>query len=87
MNQTYYSSHHHHYVGIFKFKDVIYVIGRRSCLGEVLARQELMQFISGLVQNFTILPDEDNQHIDDTGITGLIYKPKHFKVRMIPRSK
>ena len=62
------------------------VVGRRSCLGEVLARQELFKFISGLVQNFAILPEQDNQHIDETELTGLIYKPMHFKLRMLPRS-
>ena len=66
---------------------ITHIVGRRSCLGEVLARQELVLFISGLVQNFTILPEKDGQHIDDTGKTQFITKSENFKVRMIPRSK
>jgi cytochrome P450 len=68
-------------------KSISFSMGRRSCLGEVLARQELIQFISGIVQNFTILPAEDNQHIDETEVTKFITKAKHFKVRMIPRTE
>lgn len=60
---------------------------RRSCPGEGLAKQELYQFISGLVQNFVIKPPHGQEKLDEEEETGegIVLKPKHFQLQMIPR--
>ena len=37
-----------------------YGIGKRSCVGDLLARQELLLFIVKLLQSFSFVPPEDN---------------------------
>lgn len=61
-------------------------VGRRSCLGEVLARQEVFLFVAGLVQNFTIKPPEGQDEIVVGKHTGVTMAPTPFQVRMIARN-
>ncbi|ESO11058.1 hypothetical protein HELRODRAFT_132066, partial [Helobdella robusta] len=37
---------------------ISFSLGKRSCLGEILARQELLLYVSSLIQHFEILPPE-----------------------------
>ena len=60
-------------------------IGKRSCLGELLARQELFLFTTSLLQRFRFLPPEGVRSLDERGILGFTYGPKVFKLRAVPR--
>ena len=59
--------------------------GRRSCIGEQLARQEVFLFLANLVQNFDIQPPEGQDFVSAKDVQGLIVSPSPFKVRLIPR--
>ena len=63
-----------------------YGMGKRVCMGESLARNELFIFSSLILQNFKIeLPtshEKPDPHRDDLGVTRV---PKPFYVRISPR--
>ena len=61
-------------------------VGKRQCMGEALARNEVMLFTVGLVQRLTFLPpgggggplpDPEDYHV---GVTRI---PNDFRVRII----
>lgn len=57
-------------------------IGKRKCLGESLAQQELFIFFVGLLQNFEVLPEENCQLPSENDCEWLdIRHPKPFVVR------
>ena len=60
-------------------------IGKRSCLGELLARQELFLFTATLLQRFRFLPARGVTSLDERGVLGFTYGPKKFSIRAIPR--
>jgi cytochrome P450 family 2 subfamily U polypeptide 1 len=60
-------------------------LGKRACLGEVLARQETFLFIAALVQQFNILPPEGEATIIETEVVGAILCPGPYKLRLVPR--
>jgi len=61
--------------------------GKRSCLGEPLARQEMFFFVVCLLQSFDFKPPEGHDSIDvrEEWGAGLTNAPSSYKVRMIPR--
>ena len=59
--------------------------GKRSCLGELLARQELFLFFSGLLQQFDIRPPEGDGRIAAKDSVYFTIAPSAFKVRLISR--
>jgi long-chain fatty acid omega-monooxygenase len=61
--------------------------GKRSCPGEPLSRQELFLFLTGIIQNFNILPPGGQTQIAAEEITTLILQPTAFNVRLIIRKK
>ena len=61
------------------------VAGKRSCLGEQLARQEIFLFLVSLLQNFYFKPPEGQDSIDVQELWGLSMVPSDYKVRMLPR--
>jgi len=63
------------------------VAGKRSCLGEQLARQELFLFLVALIQKFYFKPPEGQESIDVRGIWGLTFIPSAYEVRMIARQQ
>lgn len=57
-------------------------IGKRQCLGESLARQELFIIFSGLLQHFEVAPDEHSVLPSENESVWLdIRHPKPFAVR------
>ncbi|XP_025097342.1 cytochrome P450 2U1-like [Pomacea canaliculata] len=62
-----------------------FCMGRRICLGETIARMELLLYISTMVQHFQFLPPETGKLPSLQGLLGAAYSPKHFKVRSVPR--
>ena len=59
--------------------------GKRSCMGEQLARQEIFLFAATLLQQFDIRPPEGKERIDDTWKFAHVVAPLPFKIRFIPR--
>ena len=63
-------------------------LGRRVCLGEMLARERLFLFAACLLQSFTILPPEDVKvtSFDPREYQlGLILEPPPFQARFEAR--
>ena len=61
-------------------------IGKRQCLGETLAKTELYLFFTGLVQQYTFLPEKDGVYPTEESIFGVTALPKPFKVRLLERN-
>ena len=61
-------------------------IGKRQCLGETLAKTEFYLFFTGLVQQFTFLPEKDGVYPTEESTFGITLLPKPFKVRLLERT-
>lgn len=61
-------------------------VGRRVCLGEMLARMELFLFFSNFFHSFDISIPEDENPPTLKGIAGITISPKPFNVILEPRS-
>ena len=59
--------------------------GRRSCLGEVLARQELFLFITGILQQYDILPPENQERVEVKEVVSVTISPSPYQVRLVKR--
>jgi cytochrome P450 len=60
-------------------------LGKRSCLGEVLARQEISLFLTAILQNFNIMPPVGKTSIVEKMTVIRVMTPAHYEVRFIPR--
>jgi Cytochrome P450 len=60
--------------------------GKRSCFGEILARQELFLILTRLVHLFEIRPPEGQSRIDFTRFFGFTIRPLPYSVRLVPRT-
>lgn len=64
-------------------KVTAFSVGRRLCPGEALAKMELFLFLTSLVQNFRLLPEDPACLPSLQGIMGMTKSPKPFKLRAI----
>jgi len=64
---------------------LVFIAGKRQCLGEALARNNLFLFFAGILQKFnlSVPPGEQPPSIDPTG--GFTLAPKHFRAQITPR--
>ena len=60
--------------------------GRRSCLGEVLARQEIFLFITGILQQYDVRPPENQDRVDVKEVVGVTITPTPYEVRLLKRN-
>ncbi|XP_053438753.1 cytochrome P450 2C18-like [Nycticebus coucang] len=73
--------------GNFKKSDFFmpFSTGKRSCLGEGLARMELFLFLTSILQNFNLKSLIDTKKIDITSVTsGAFSLPPLYKICFIP---
>ncbi|XP_014665615.1 PREDICTED: cytochrome P450 2B4-like isoform X1 [Priapulus caudatus] len=60
-------------------------IGWRVCLGEMLARMELLLFFTAILQQFHIQTPEGESPPPLTGEMGIVHQPTAYRQRFIPR--
>jgi len=60
-------------------------LGKRSCTGEALARQELFLFLTAIVQHFDILPPEGKTAISNKIHVVRVLHPAPYELRLVPR--
>jgi cytochrome P450 family 2 subfamily U polypeptide 1 len=61
-------------------------LGKRSCLGEMLAWQELFLFLTAILQQFNILPPEGEEKIREKTKPTIIIMPAPFQIRLVEKS-
>jgi len=61
------------------------VLGKRSCLGEILARQMIFLFLTSLTQRFDFRPSEGQDSITVKEVISFGVFPSEFEMRLIPR--
>ena len=68
-------------------KMVPFGLGKRRCLGEVLAKMELYVFFATILSRFVLLPASDDAPRPTTDpIMGFTLSPKPFEMRFVSRS-
>lgn len=60
-------------------------VGRRKCLGDILARMELFLFFSSLAHTFNISLPEGQPMPSLKGNVGVTISPQSFKICLTPR--
>ena len=60
--------------------------GKRSCIGEPLARQETFLFLVSLLQHFYFKPPEGQDTIEVDAVWGAPMSPSAYEVRMVARN-
>lgn len=61
-------------------------VGRRMCLGDVLARMEMFMFFSCMMHQFDVQMAPGDAPPSLEGTVGATISPKAFRVRFIPRT-
>ena len=57
-------------------------IGKRRCLGEVVARTSLFKFFTAIVQRYKIVNGQ-NEEIQETRSVGFVSAPKPYKLKFM----
>ena len=67
---------------LIKFRNINIFAGKRSCIGEALAKMELFIFIASIVQKFNITcpPGDDMSMKAIDGVFSAIHAPKPFRI-------
>jgi 26-hydroxylase len=60
-------------------------VGRRMCLGDVLARMELFLFFASIMHTFTLELPEGEPMPSLKGNVGVTITPQSYQVKLIPR--
>ena len=60
-------------------------VGRRMCLGDVLARMELFLFFSSVMHTFTLELPEGEPMPSLKGNVGVTITPQAYRVKLTPR--
>lgn len=60
-------------------------VGRRMCLGDVLAKMEMFMFFSCIMHQFDLQTEEGIEPPSLEGIVGATIAPQSFRVRFVPR--
>ncbi|XP_053577656.1 cytochrome P450 2G1-like [Bombina bombina] len=74
--------------GMFKKNEasMVFSAGKRSCLGESLARMELFLFLTSILQNFTLTSKIQYTESDVTPkMTGIFKFPINYQLSFVPR--
>jgi cytochrome P450 len=64
---------------------IVFSLGKRSCLGEILARQEMFLTMAAIFQQFNILPPEGQTNIREEDMHAAVLAPAPYELRMVPR--
>lgn len=67
-------------------KVMIFGMGKRRCIGEVIARNEVYLFLAILLQKLEFLP-MPGETMDLTPEYGLTMRPKHFRLKAGMRTR
>ncbi|XP_028172630.1 cytochrome P450 18a1 [Ostrinia furnacalis] len=62
-------------------------VGRRMCLGDILARMEMFMFFSSIMHQFDVCLHEGDSLPSLEGIVGATIAPKAFRVKFVPRGE
>lgn len=65
---------------------VLFFSGKRRCLGEILAKNFIFLFFTGLLHHYTFSSIPGEPLPSGNPIPGITLSPEPFKVQMIPRS-
>ncbi|KAG8223771.1 hypothetical protein J437_LFUL001491 [Ladona fulva] len=60
--------------------------GKRSCLGEVLARNNLFLFFTGVMQRYSMKVPDGHPRPSEVGEGGLSIAPKRFEIKVKVRN-
>ena len=60
-------------------------LGRRSCLGETLARMELFLYMTSLLQRFRLARADGKTLPETVGVMGATYNPQPYEIQFIRR--
>lgn len=61
-------------------------VGRRMCLGDVLARMEMFMFFASLMHQFDVQTEAGAAPPSLEGTVGATISPQPFRVKFVPRS-